>query len=186
MHSLNLASSDYLRDNFLRCLGVESVHWYQVLEMMAFFFSHSTTMSIIMKAKLCRPCVESLSADILFAEKQSPKRQAWIAFYSHWHQGNLLWHFENLHHWWGEEQGPTTCQCLLSEILNVLAAHFTACTSPVLLWNRTHHVAFIISGSCSHIGKMTWWALVHGLALNPNSGMWWGSPSERDASPGPA
>lgn len=143
----------------------------QVLELMAFVFSHSTAMNIIMKAKLCGPRAESLSVDIWFAEKQSPKCQAWIPFYPHWHRGNLLWHFENLHHRWGEEQGPTTCQCLLYEILNVLAAHFTACTSPVLLWNKTHHVTFIISGSCSPIGKMTWWALVHGLALNSNSGI---------------
>ena len=50
---------------------------------MAFVLAHAIAMGLIMEVKLCRPSKESLSVGIWFAEMQSPKRQEWIAFYSH-------------------------------------------------------------------------------------------------------
>lgn len=74
------------------------------------------------------------------------------------------------------------CQHLLSEVVSVLAAHLllTQC----LLFGfayRMHHVTFITSGSRSHTGRMTWWALVHCLALHPNCGTCGGYLSLRDS-----
>lgn len=56
----------------------------------SFGFSPENGSGSYYEGKVMRWMEKSLSVDIRFAEMQSPRRQEWIAFSSHWHLGNLL------------------------------------------------------------------------------------------------
>lgn len=140
-------------------------------------FAHATALSRILKAKLCRPPSEGSWAAMICGNAGTRTSGA-DRFLFPLAPGNL----KIFRDWWGEGQGYSMCRRLLSEVANVLAARFTACTtSPVRLGNETHHMTCISSGSHCHTGRMAWCVLVACQALNPTNGTCGGSPSLRGA-----